>query len=47
MSFTFETVSVEQAIQKGRNDVVLPGILIFILSIAVGFTGFIVFSLIL
>ena len=47
MSFTFETVSVEQAIQKGRKDVVLPSILIFIVSIAVGFTGFIVFSLIL
>jgi len=47
MGFTFETVSVDQAIKKGRNEVVLPSILILLSSIVIGFAGVTFTSLIL
>jgi len=47
MSFVFETVSVDEAIKKGRQDVVLPSVLILVSSILIGFAGFIFTSLVL
>jgi len=47
MSSSFETVSVEEAIQKGRREVVWPSIAILASVIIIGFTGFIFTSLVL